>query len=179
MNILRVSTKCQEDPDLFYSEKPEDIKSSIDICSSCPFKNKCLTQAIESKETHGVWGGRNFNKKLPSEEAHNKSLSLCRKGLHNKTEPGRCKQCTEINKKIYRKARYALESKTDAYKRKQLAKKNVLNGPCHSKKHILTPDNVKIRQYDGALMCRACSDRVKPRIIPKEVRSEGNRTRLG
>lgn len=28
------------------------------ICSSCPVRRPCLDFAIETKEAHGIWGGR-------------------------------------------------------------------------------------------------------------------------
>lgn len=32
------------------------------ICDSCPVKSKCLQDALDHKETYGVWGGKFFRK---------------------------------------------------------------------------------------------------------------------
>ena len=35
------------------------------ICDSCPVKSKCLEDALNHKETYGVWGGKFFRKGAP------------------------------------------------------------------------------------------------------------------
>jgi WhiB family redox-sensing transcriptional regulator len=50
------------DPDLFYSTRDEDSSHEVyrearRVCASCPYRAACLDYAIETRETHGLWGG--------------------------------------------------------------------------------------------------------------------------
>jgi WhiB family transcriptional regulator, redox-sensing transcriptional regulator len=55
--------RCREDPDLFYSDKLHHQIEAKKICSGCPIRVECLTAAIKTGESWGVWGGRFFGKK--------------------------------------------------------------------------------------------------------------------
>lgn len=49
------------DPDTFYSYTPKDITKAKDICSECPIRKECLSDALNSGERWGVWGGASQN----------------------------------------------------------------------------------------------------------------------
>lgn len=53
-------------PDWWYPGKEERKGSEVEyaqelraklICASCPVREECLTEALRSREPHGVWGG--------------------------------------------------------------------------------------------------------------------------
>jgi hypothetical protein len=51
--------RCAEtDPDLFFPNKGEPSDAAEAICNTCPVKNTCLVAAIDTKEQHGVHGGK-------------------------------------------------------------------------------------------------------------------------
>jgi WhiB family redox-sensing transcriptional regulator len=43
---------------LFFSEDLHDIARAKAICAKCPVTKPCLTEALESHEPWGVWGGQ-------------------------------------------------------------------------------------------------------------------------
>ena len=45
------------DPELFFSEKSEEIAYAKTLCGTCPVKRECLQGALSRKEPCGVWGG--------------------------------------------------------------------------------------------------------------------------
>ena len=45
------------DPELFFSEKSEEIAYAKTLCAACPVKRECLQGALSRKEPCGVWGG--------------------------------------------------------------------------------------------------------------------------
>jgi WhiB family redox-sensing transcriptional regulator len=50
----------QTDPDLFYPEAMHStttIATAKSICAKCPVQVECLTFALKTKETEGIWGG--------------------------------------------------------------------------------------------------------------------------
>jgi len=51
---------CQRDPDLFFSEKPEDLRLAKAMCGHCPARTACLAGALQRGEPWGVWGGELF-----------------------------------------------------------------------------------------------------------------------
>lgn len=48
------------EPDLFFSEKSEDIDAAKALCSGCPVREQCLDAALSRNEPCGVWGGELF-----------------------------------------------------------------------------------------------------------------------
>lgn len=48
------------DPDLFFSEKVDEISIAKSLCASCPVRSKCLKGALSRQEPCGVWGGELF-----------------------------------------------------------------------------------------------------------------------
>ena len=51
---------CQSEPDLFFSEYPDDLRLAKALCGQCPVRTACLTGACERGEPWGVWGGELF-----------------------------------------------------------------------------------------------------------------------
>jgi len=51
---------CQRDPDLFFSENPEDLRLAKALCGHCPARTACLAGALQRGEPWGVWGGELF-----------------------------------------------------------------------------------------------------------------------
>ncbi len=57
---LRVAASeipCQVAPDLFFAERPEEIRQAIALCQQCPARAACLDGALQRAEPWGVWGG--------------------------------------------------------------------------------------------------------------------------
>lgn len=48
---------AQTDPELFFSDKAEDVDAAKKVCARCPIRAQCLEGALASHERHGVWGG--------------------------------------------------------------------------------------------------------------------------
>ncbi len=47
-----------EDPDLWFAESPADVEAAKALCGPCPFREACLSGALERSEPWGVWGGQ-------------------------------------------------------------------------------------------------------------------------
>ncbi|QBI18219.1 WhiB family transcriptional regulator [Egibacter rhizosphaerae] len=45
-------------PDLFFSDRAEDIRAAVRICRRCPVVEPCRAVALASGERFGVWGGQ-------------------------------------------------------------------------------------------------------------------------
>ena len=47
------------DPELFWPETQahDTTRKAQEICLSCPVADQCLTYAIDTNQTHGIWGG--------------------------------------------------------------------------------------------------------------------------
>ncbi|MBB2894501.1 WhiB family transcriptional regulator [Flexivirga oryzae] len=50
----------QNDPELWFAERPEDVEFAKALCTSCPLREACLAGAKERSEPWGVWGGELF-----------------------------------------------------------------------------------------------------------------------
>lgn len=48
------------DPELFFSEKVDEISIAKSLCASCPVRKECLKGALSRQEPCGVWGGELF-----------------------------------------------------------------------------------------------------------------------
>lgn len=55
-----MSTPCQTDPELWWSDDKADVTMAKEACAFCPEKVSCLAKAEERGETSGVWGGEDF-----------------------------------------------------------------------------------------------------------------------
>lgn len=155
-----VHSPCQENPDLWFSRRQEDLNETIEICLSCPFKDACLRTAESRGEIHGVWGGKDFNTGGWSDNP----LGMCRNERHYLPEGGRCKKCASEKKK---RQNDILKAKGIQRHRPGRWKKNFIGGKCHNG-HELTINNTKIREHDKALMCTQCIRRVAPKITRSE-----------
>jgi len=51
---------CQSEPDLFFSDNPDDLRLAKALCGQCPVRTACLAGAHERGEPWGVWGGELF-----------------------------------------------------------------------------------------------------------------------
>ena len=52
-----MSAACaSEDPDLFFTEEPDQVNRALAICNSCPMRELCLSAALYFEEA-GIWGG--------------------------------------------------------------------------------------------------------------------------
>lgn len=91
---------CQSLPDLWFSESPNVLIKVKELCSTCPFKLKCLELAISGNEVHGVWGGVDFSK---PEERILDDLILCRAKRHLRKRGENCKECSREAKRRYAK----------------------------------------------------------------------------
>ena len=48
--------KCQTvEPEIWFDK--ETIPIAVEICNSCPLKEKCAQYAIDEQIEYGVWGG--------------------------------------------------------------------------------------------------------------------------
>ncbi|EFL36293.1 transcription factor WhiB [Streptomyces viridochromogenes DSM 40736] len=62
MEWLRSAACVDEDPELFFpvgttGPSLRDISAAKRICSRCPVTDQCLSFALSSGRTSGVWGG--------------------------------------------------------------------------------------------------------------------------
>lgn len=48
---------CSAAPDLFFAERPEQIRQARALCLQCPARGPCLDGALQRAEPWGVWGG--------------------------------------------------------------------------------------------------------------------------
>ena len=53
------SIPCREnDAEIWFAERPEDVEFAKALCQECPFRAACLDGALERREPWGVWGGQ-------------------------------------------------------------------------------------------------------------------------
>jgi len=45
------------DPEAFFPEQGEFTTAAKKLCKQCPVQTECLTYALETNQTYGVWGG--------------------------------------------------------------------------------------------------------------------------
>lgn len=50
--------------DLFYPERGESPNAAKMICGDCPVRVECLSWALETREAHGIWGGKTPQERL-------------------------------------------------------------------------------------------------------------------
>ena len=51
---------CKEKPDVDFFPYPEDVAGiarAKEVCATCPVADECLSYAIETRQSEGVWGG--------------------------------------------------------------------------------------------------------------------------
>lgn len=55
----RADALCtQVDPEVFFPEKGQNSPAAHRICEQCDVQTQCLTEALETNEKHGIWGGK-------------------------------------------------------------------------------------------------------------------------
>ncbi|GGK96175.1 WhiB family transcriptional regulator [Streptomyces flaveus] len=62
MEWLRRAACADEDPELFFpvgttGPALQDVAAAKRVCDRCPVSYQCLTWALETGQTSGVWGG--------------------------------------------------------------------------------------------------------------------------
>lgn len=51
-------TPCRSnDPELWFAENPDEVERAKSLCGGCPFRVRCLDDALARREPWGVWGG--------------------------------------------------------------------------------------------------------------------------
>lgn len=56
-----VATPCREAArDLWHADHVDDRSVAAGLCAACPLLTPCGQYADRAEETHGVWGGRDF-----------------------------------------------------------------------------------------------------------------------
>lgn len=85
-----------EDPNLFFAAAGEDqerhrvrAREALAVCDRCPVRKECLAWALAHEE-HGVWGGKDFDKKPKRSHGVKK--------VQSKALPAefRCSRCGDI-----------------------------------------------------------------------------------
>lgn len=52
------------DPELFFSDDPEEKQWAKDICAGCPVASMCTTYADRQRATHGIWAGETRTRRV-------------------------------------------------------------------------------------------------------------------
>lgn len=53
-----VALRCEDDPELWFADAPDDLERAKALCGNCPIRSACLEGAVERAEPWGVWGGQ-------------------------------------------------------------------------------------------------------------------------
>lgn len=163
-----VTSACQDNPDLWFSDNDRDKIEAKLICLECPLKVACKSTAIDNREKHGIWGGTDFsNYRLPKLQN-----VMCRKGKHKLPEVRENNQCQECRRDTQKdwEARQARErtphylKKLKSNKDNSTRPKNVIGGKCKNG-HDVVPGNIIIRSGDGAILCKACTHGTKVKDV--------------
>ena len=52
---------CRANPELWFSQEPEEVETAKRLCHTCPVRRRCLASALSREEPWGVWGGELFD----------------------------------------------------------------------------------------------------------------------
>lgn len=52
------SWPCRQDPDLWFSIRPDEVERAKRLCRHCAAIDHCLAAALARGERWGVWGGQ-------------------------------------------------------------------------------------------------------------------------
>lgn len=56
--VVEPDRACKDvDPDVFYPEHASGNAEAIAYCHACPHTDLCLTWALETGQSFGIWGG--------------------------------------------------------------------------------------------------------------------------
>ena len=136
---------CRKEPDSWFYESDNSIARAKASCQGCPIKTRCFSLAVENREVHGVWGGEDFNNRKYEPEQ-----KRCRKGVHPKPNPGKCKSCSAE----WAKANPGSQDKKKARNKKRSRASNFIGKPCVNH-HLLTEENTTLTKQ-GKLLCKKC-----------------------
>lgn len=116
----RTVNPCRRDPDLFFSDNPEDIEAAKNICRTCPSRLSCLRDAMDQEIYHGVWGGLTGDERLHLATGGSKRCPRCqvvrpyglfhRNARQSDGHDTYCKPCTKTQ-----------DAKRNAHRKPQLA----------------------------------------------------------
>ena len=57
--MAEVMLCTEEDPELWFSTRPDEVAMAKAICQRCPSQMDCITVALERDERYGIWGSVN------------------------------------------------------------------------------------------------------------------------
>jgi WhiB family transcriptional regulator, redox-sensing transcriptional regulator len=76
----RAEVPCQfYDPDLWFSEDPDDIARAKEICLTCPFVLECGDYAIANNVVHGTWGALSAENRAAARRGQGRTCPNCRR----------------------------------------------------------------------------------------------------
>ena len=161
-----VTSSCQDNPDLWFSDNDRDKIEAKLICLDCPLKVACKSTAIENREKYGIWGGTDF-----STYRHAKHQNImCRKGKHKLPEVRENNQCQECRKDTQKAwTDKQAREKTPYYLAKLKSnnhgktRKNVVGGKCKDG-HLLETEGKDyfVRTVPAhAIVCKKCIHKPK------------------
>jgi len=68
----------------FFANKPSQQRDALKLCEACPVRRECLQNALEEKQTWGIWGGLTYKKirstlyvNWEGQEMRHKRFPLC------------------------------------------------------------------------------------------------------
>lgn len=76
--------------------------AAIAICNTCPVKQQCFEAAVENNETHGIWGGVDFERPSPAVAKCGTSSGYNR---HLRDKESACDACLSAHRKATRASR--------------------------------------------------------------------------
>ena len=74
-------------PELFFPSQGDDayIPAAKAICDACPIRTDCLEWALDTREDHGVWGGKTVKERQKLRRGRPRPCDMCGQPL----APGR------------------------------------------------------------------------------------------
>lgn len=85
LNRAGQAVPCQSHADnAWLSEDPEERAEAAVRCFGCPLITECATEALDTKATHGIWGG--FDTTTPTATPTPKTKRRLRKRANIKEE---------------------------------------------------------------------------------------------
>lgn len=58
----------------------EQVKAATEVCNQCPVRLQCLAYAIENNERDGIWGGRDFTRRVGKNKSARATATHCANG---------------------------------------------------------------------------------------------------
>ncbi|MFF3742403.1 WhiB family transcriptional regulator [Streptomyces sp. NPDC002566] len=93
MEWLRAAACVGEDPDLFFPVSTigpalREAAAAKRVCARCPVSSECLSYALGTAQTSGVWGGTGEEERVELLRTAGYDATRRRRG---RTEPGRAR----------------------------------------------------------------------------------------